>query len=422
MRVHIIGAFTPANLGDGAIVLRMIDESRRVFGDDSHVTLSATDPEAFRSLLGVAADERPLVWVPLGTWAARTRWILRNATTATLLWTAASFGRPGIKLASTSRLLPSSARTALKNLLEAELVLAAGGGYLSDPYRKQFPFWYLEYKCARAAGAKLIFFSQSFGPATKRLSRYFLSRSLRCASLFIARDQLSAANIREFGTPVPLATCPDVALTTERVQPMDHGGPVIGVSLLRWANFHGDAAGSHDAYMNAVQRALESLLSSDAHLGVRLYATNSMIGRNAMDDVSVCVEMHSRLERAGLGDRCTTVPWTAQPAEFSADVGGCELLIASRMHSAVLALAQGTPVAGIAYEEKMVGLLDMFGLGDHTVSIEDPEGIGAMIQRAWAATAAMRSTVVDRLLAVQTDAGRAMELCSDVVAGRSIAS
>ncbi len=416
VRVHVIGAFTPANLGDGAIISRMINEAQRVFGSGTEVTISATDPRAFEDLIGVPAGDRLLVWSPLGSWRARLKWLASRTPTMIRLWLAARSGRDALVRASESDSLPSETRAALCDILRADVVLAAGGGYLADLYRKQFPFWYLEYVCTRASGTPLIFFSQSFGPAEKLTSRFFLTRSLGLCSAFIARDNLSAARVRKLVPKVrSVIVCPDVAFTTPRAARMSHTSPTLGVSLLRWANYEGDHEASHLAYLEALLTAIDSLLRQEPDLHVRLYATNHAVGRNVMDDVAVCEGMRARLAAAGWAERCSIAQWTPHPEEFAADVAGCELLVASRMHAAVLALTQNVPVAGIAYEEKMTGMLGLFGLEKYSSSIEDPVGIEALVRCAWDARSSIRDTVSMRLPTIQADARSAMTACKDVV-------
>jgi len=415
LRLLVIGAFTPANLGDGAIVTRMVSEAERVFGPECRVSVSATDPDAFHSLLGIDAHGRLIDWSPLGTWPARLSWLARTFVTASSLWVAALGGRRALERLSHADRLPASSQRALAEILNADLVLSAGGGYLADPYQRQFPFWYLEHLCVHSAGAPLVFFSQSFGPADKWLSKFFLRRSLGVASGFISRDRLSFERLERLVANQPNTTvCADVALTAPLVAPVEREYRTIGVSLLKWVNFSASQAVSHEAYLHSVHEAVVSCLNAESDLHVRLYATNHGLGRNAMDDVAVCEDMRNRLALSGFADRCHVADWTADVASFCSDVASCELLVASRMHSAVLALSQGVPVVGIAYEEKMFGLLELFGLDEHCVPIETPDAFGGIISAGWSARSATRKTVRDALPSLRDNAAYAMEFCSQI--------
>ena len=48
----------------------------------------------------------------------------------------------------------------------------------------------------------------------------------------------------------------------------------------------------------------------------------------------------------------------------------CELLLASRLHASILAMASGVPGLSIAYEPKVAGVLGGIGLGDRVVAVD----------------------------------------------------
>jgi colanic acid/amylovoran biosynthesis protein len=399
MRILIIQAYTPANMGDGAILLSMQKEARRVFGDDVEVHVAALDPEAYAEHLGVIAHGQLLPWK------------------LTIFW-GTSGGRYRLERAARSTILPAQTRVTLQAYLNADLVLAAGGGYLADYYRRQFPFWHLDYRCATAAGVPFVFFSQGFGPAETWVSKLFLAKALRRSRLFIGRDHLSIERLERFGADMSkVAMCPDVALL--HVDLPEGAGrvpePTLGMSLLRWANYLRDVDGQHLTYMDAVQSAVSDLLAENDGTRLQIQSTNSALGPNAMDDISVADDMAARLTKAGFGPRLENIPWTADPIAFATSASRCELFLASRMHSAVLNLVAGVPVVGIAYEEKMRGLMTMFGLEEFVVDIENPEALPETLKRAWDQREELRARVAERMPKVAREAERAMELCASIV-------
>ena len=419
MKILFIHAFSPKNMGDGAIVLAMISEARRVFGDSVEISVSATEPDAIREILGVPAHGRLLPQRSVGRRGDRIRWLIWNLPSILLLWWGSGGGRARLRWLSRRRLLAASTRTAVSEYLTASIVVASGGGYLGDSYRRPLPFWHLEYRCAGAAGVPLVFFSQSVGSVRHLSTRLFVRKALRRGDLFIARDPQTLVNIASLGSfGDRTALCADAALllkapTADR-PPSRSSGPCVGVSLIRWDHYSGEGERKHAAYLDALQRALGGLLRGDPTLQVRLYGTNRAHRTNSMNDSAVLEEMRRRLAEEGLGDRCVVVDWTPYPDVFMRDVSQCDLLVATRMHSAIMAFNVGVPAAGIAYEEKLRGLLEMFELGDYVVDIENPGAIPDLVGRAYENREQMRRTVERMAPVLRSQASRAMELVKRV--------
>jgi colanic acid/amylovoran biosynthesis protein len=421
VRILIIHAYSARNLGDGSIVLAMIAEAHRVFGPAAEVKVSATDPESFIQFHGLSAHARVLSQPPLGFWATRLAWLGRNALTIAVLWWGTRSGRRRLARIARGRGLPSATREAIRGYLWADLVIAAGGGYLSDTYRRPLPFWHLEHRCAGAAGVPLFFFSQSVGLTRYRLTRFFIRRVLERCVLFICRDRRSVIHLVSLGSfDSKVELCADAAFLISPPRGVDlqrrERESILGVSVLRWSNYGTDNQRQHAAYLDALQRAIETLLIEHPDLRVRLYSMNSPDKEKRMDDIAAVAELRSRLAGHGFAARCTVAEWTPDPSAFMADVGQCALFVASRMHSAILALDAAVPVAGIAYEEKSYGLFELFNLADYVVDIEAPDAIPELVQRAWASRLELRQSIVDQLPEARRQAARAMELIAAAAA------
>ena len=416
LSVLIIRAYSPANIGDGAIALAMAAEAKRVFGPDTRVTFGATDPDLFRSLLGLEAHPHPIQWGRMGSGRRRLAWLARTTPTLLGVWWATGGGRPRLERSLAAGRLDPVTVEALRPYLDADIVLACGGGYLGDEYRLQYPAIHLEYRAARAAGVPLVFFSQSFGPAERLLSRVLLSRALRIASAFIARDEPSARRVRARGIGVEkLHVCPDVAVLAVPALGVEPQPGRLGLALLGRDAYPGSDDGRHEAYIGAMFRTAAAHLARDSANSVRLYCASTPMGPNTMDDVSTAQEMLERLQAAGHGSRCSRADWTHDPASFAADIATCELLATSRAHAGVLALAQGVPVVGVANQEKVRGLLEHFGLGEWTLPLDEPTDLDEVVARAWVQRSALRASVRTRLPEVRERAARAMDLCAGVL-------
>jgi colanic acid/amylovoran biosynthesis protein len=83
-----------------------------------------------------------------------------------------------------------------------------------------------------------------------------------------------------------------------------------------------------------------------------------------------------------------------------------DLLVATRMHAAILALIAGTPVVGIAYEAKTTRLFANLGLPEMAVPIEDADGerLHRMVDDALTRRQALRAHLQTVLPGLRNDA------------------
>jgi colanic acid/amylovoran biosynthesis protein len=127
------------------------------------------------------------------------------------------------------------------------------------------------------------------------------------------------------------------------------------------------------------------------------------------DDVRARVEV----------DRAAHHPVAIRDAYAEAD-----LVIATRMHAAILALAAGTPVLGIAYEFKTQELLDTLGLPDWVEDIETitPGTLVARLDRVVEALPAERAALFEGVEAMRADAMEAGALVAEALADRIAAA
>ncbi len=74
----------------------------------------------------------------------------------------------------------------------------------------------------------------------------------------------------------------------------------------------------------------------------------------------------------------TSGPWTAR-------LGGYAVVVAARLHAAVVSLHLATPTVAIAYERKVAGVMEHLGLGAFVWTPGMPaRTLGAMVERALA--------------------------------------
>ena len=104
-------------------------------------------------------------------------------------------------------------------------------------------------------------------------------------------------------------------------------------------------------------------------------------------------------------------------AGLAARVARCRVVVSGSYHGAVFALARGIPAVGLAatpyYEQKLHGLSAAYG-GAMPVLVPDDPGLGAAVERAWAAAAdaapALRAATAAQIAAGEAAYDRAAAL------------
>lgn len=271
------------------------------------------------------------------------------------------------KVLSLPRML--AAREPLKSeVKKADAVFLAGGGYLYS-YRTWLPgltflshhmpaFW------AAASRKPLVFLPQSYGPLLSSAARELLGRALKKANHVYYRDLCSGDWLRQtYGARAGrVAFMPDHAfyITPQDLgaqAPEQSGSLWTAVTVRPW-----DPVGRPEVFLKKMTQLLVRL-HHETGTGFRVVA-QVLRPRAAETDEGVSRALALSLEsEIGTGHVCLHIPENRfEAAELSRLYGGCQLVIGTRLHSAILGMISGTPAAAIGYQPKAEGVFTALGL------------------------------------------------------------
>lgn len=399
-----------ANGGDAAILDGMLKALRQAAQGELHPIVLDDHPATTAPLypdLDIRPSPSALAWPPdasgLGArvrrrlaWETGRRRALREA-----------------EAIGDDRVVDGPFAAPLRALAEAEAVVSTGGTYLAGTY------WLgprlLTFDLVRALGRPYALYTQSVGPfdgsPTERLAEVF-----RQARVTLVRDARSRREIAQIAPGVDAQVRADAAfaladpeILAAAAQRPWPATPTVIVSVREWSHFR---QGTAEAGM---ARYLESVAGLVAHLvrqrGARVCCLSTCQGTPGYryDDAAVARRMVALLP----DDVRPHVEVEARhhtPGQILAAYGAADLVVATRMHAAILALCAGTPALPIAYEFKTAELFGALGLGDWVTDIETvtPEGFVATAERVRAALPAARPALfaaVERMRADAMDAG-----------------
>lgn len=286
------------------------------------------------------------------------------------------------------RMLPT-----VREIMTSDIVVALPGGYLqATEWRDDFwLFHWLTLQMAKAAGKPVVIYAQSIGPFEGRHRRW-AEDLLRKIDVVSVREEFSLQRLKEYGiSEERTVLVPDAAFglgvdgcgsgEIESITKLLNvfPQPWVGISV-REHHFPGkdDSKVWMEKYLTEVARVADSMV--ELTKGAVFFVPQCIL--TGGQDVEVSREVVKRMQHA---DYARVVDEDLSPLALQVLYSRFEMLIGTRMHANILSMCAGTPVVAIAYERKTNGIMEMLGLGEYVVNIEDVEGrLLPLVERVFA--------------------------------------
>jgi len=357
------------NIGDVAMLQSCVTRLRRQW-PQSEIMVIAHDPALLaaycpgsRAISRVFADRPPARLLPSKLrLAAEQGWKIAGPYAAR---------RPGAP--------PGRPRTAVQAVRAADLVVASGGGYLTDTF-----WWHAAgvlslLSLAQRLGKPTAMFGQGIGPlrgrALRRQARAVLPR---LTVLGLREGRAGPGLARSLGVPpsAVLVTGDDALEQAGGTAPAQCG-PALGFSL-RVSGYAGlDAA--------AAASVCEVVLAAGRALGAPVTALP--VSRYAADGDLRVLRAAAGRGPAGAGIEVTDLD---TPGALWAATANCRAVVAGSYHAAVFSLALGIPAVCLTrsayYDAKFSGLVSLFPGACQMIALGRPgwaAGLSEAIGRAW---------------------------------------
>lgn len=222
-----------------------------------------------------------------------------------------------------------------------DLLLLGGGSLLQDGERRIVPFWLSRALAAKARGCTVVFHAQGVGPLTTVLGKSLVRVVVPFAARLVTVRDPASADVMRFARPMLVA---DPALALPALPRVKRQNGLVVVALREW-NYGREK--EHELLW-----ALQKLASER---GLK-YAFLPM---HRPDDV----EMAEQYAQYCNG----TVLSYSKLHELRQQLAQAEMVIAMRLHAAVLAAGVGTPVVGLSYDPKVAAFFETMGISEASV-------------------------------------------------------
>ena len=354
-RLLLMGYYGVGNLGDEMMLVCLKQWLERQGFD---LTVLSEKPAAVSKTHGLPAVENaPL----LGEWAWRASW------------------------------LRGGARRVIRALADTDVFVVGGGDLIRDDLGWR-PFFFTMEKMIAAIliGKKVYLVNTGIGQLKTRYGRAILNWSMRRCQRIIVRDARSEKICRELGLNEQVTLAPDIAISLPKVLGSTRIGemrthnrnPYILVCLRHNPN-------TFKSYELSEQR-IQTLARSLDHLVERhnvdivflpLHATSP----NGRGDAF----LHRRLARAMVHvERIQQHPWTADLGEVCTWVRDAQMVLAMRLHAAVLAQAYGRTCVLMPYDQKIREFGDLMAI-PHSIeagALDNLATVNSVFEAAWSGT------------------------------------
>lgn len=408
MRVVVIQTVF-SNGGDAAIALGMRNALFSAYGNQLDLTYLDAQPaiiEAFYQDVSIGTATYTAAW------PHRTTGLMERVSRRLYWFSVPRALKKAARMYRETGAYPTGKfDRVLAQLKDADLVIATGGTYLIPSY------WLgprlLEFEVPRLMGKPIALFTQSLGPFTNPRTRKRLSSVFSDAILTLVRDPLSKSNVLdvapeanvEIRADAAFALAEESVLVSARSRTFSQQCPVIGISVREWSHFKSTSTREGmDAYKSAMSAFVAHLVTRH-NAQIRFVSTCQGIPEYRYDDSEVAAEIVSALPEE-IQANVTIIREYLRPERVMEHARQCDLVVATRMHMAILSLCAGTPVLPIAYEFKTSEVFKRLGMSEFVQEIESltVEQLISGYESLVAALPGIRRTLLDQVEHERQDA------------------
>ena len=207
------------------------------------------------------------------------------------------------------------------------------------------------------------------GPLGSRIGLILAGLILRQANLVSVRDQKSYQTCRSLGLrPDRLLLTPDAVFVNQpakfgQVQTKSAGTGKLRIALNLNYNIENSAN-----WQLFIERLALSLREINRRQPVEIYALPMQAGFKPNTDLEVLQAFRSKIE----GDIDMVVHEPSTPLEVGRIISECDLVLAERLHSLVIAAILRKPFVALVYDVKVQQLVEFLGMDQYAIDINQP--------------------------------------------------
>lgn len=373
MKILLIGNHACANRGDAAISRGLLQHLRQLI-PQAKFDLISRFPTSSAYLLGEVYQADVLYaayrqqWT--GLWGRLQRFLKARYFSRYL---ALLVRYPAIRLWFG---LPASVNETIKQLEQYDCVIQVGGSNLVDIYGNSQFDWAL---CSLIANRPLLFIGHSVGPFQSSSFRYIAGIVFRRCMMLQLRESLSKKMMADARLPMEqvdiggdTAWLVDFPETIPLALTLTSDSPTVAITVRLLKPFDTRLNLTQQEFNQSIINCAEFLIAQ----GYRVLFVSTCTGIDGYnnDDRMLALQLSGQLTRQ---DRVTVEMRELNDIEIGLLLRQCAFTIATRLHSAIIAMNAGSIAIALSYEHKTPGILASLALPE--LCVELGPGFGSQL-------------------------------------------
>ncbi len=235
---------------------------------------------------------------------------------------------------------------------------------------------------AIALGRPTILYGETIGNYNNAIINYIANRVFNRINLITVREELSKHYLDQNNILKPkIHVTADLAFTLNPAtkqraleilssEGIEHiNSPLIGLNASKLIHTYMNKSNSdtEEELSTIIAETIDALITE---LGVNILLIPHVFEPGLVNDDTVAID--AIYQKVKEKSKINVIRGEYSPQELKAIIGLCDLFIGARMHTTIASTSMLVPTVGIAYSQKMHGIIgEMLGQSDYIVDIKD---------------------------------------------------
>lgn len=249
---------------------------------------------------------------------------------------------------------------------DLDLLIIGGGGILMDFYNREAQLYGSYGIMARRGKVPYIVYGCGAGPISSLMGKLFIRYLVNRSKSTSVRDPKSKELLHRIGVrkEIKVVGDPSFALSSVNYEKTTDRILNIGVTVVPYYNLAYWPEANDIKYENYIQGMADNLdrILEEKDVNITLFSTKFP------HDVDVTEDVYNRMTNQ---KNVHVNKNNLSPAEIIDISAKQDVLIGTRLHSLYLAVNAHTPIMAISYHHKVEDFMEMVGMSDRTIGIDD---------------------------------------------------